>query len=596
MGHLVSAVTHRRAPARLAMGGTWVLAGALALGACGGGGGDDDAAPRGGYGSALPSHSQKRGGTLKILAAATLGTLDPGGSPTQLENTIIFATQRTLYSFKPGDPNTPVPDLADGAPALGADNRSVRVKLKRGIRYGTNEKAAVTGREVTAADVKYALERAFNPNVANGYVTTYFPLVGSEHANGADIAGITTPGRYTIELKLTKPIAATAARALVLPLTAPVPRSYAAPLDTKAHSVYQTQPEVQAFTGPYMIQSYVPDRSATLVRNPEWDSRTDIRPAYLDRIEWTQGVDPEVAGRQIFSARGYANGDTPASSAIERFARQAPDRISFTPLGNRFVALNTQRKPFSDINVRKAVAAVLDRNAMRLQRGGPSIGDIASHFLPPRMPGFEEAGGLAGPGADYLRKPAGDPALAASYMRKAGYASGKADRQPILMIGTSGSFAKDTAEITRDALESLGFDVTLRLFDQTTVNSRFCGSSREARRIDVCANIGWNPDFRDPYAMLVPNFDGHSIGPEITTNPSLFDDSQINAAMEKAALVRNERRRAKAWGEIDRRLVAEVPAVPFLWEKVPNITSQDVYGVVARWNAAWDLSYMSLKR
>src|SRR3954471_7844901 len=112
MGHLVSAVTHRRAPARLAMGGTWVLAGALALGACGGG---DDAAPRGGYGSALPSHSQKRGGTLKILAAATFGTLDPGGSPTQLENTIIFATQRTLYSFKPGDPNTPVPDLADGA-------------------------------------------------------------------------------------------------------------------------------------------------------------------------------------------------------------------------------------------------------------------------------------------------------------------------------------------------------------------------------------------------------------------------------------------------------------------------------------------------
>ena len=593
MGDFVSAVTHRLAPARLAAAGTWMLVGALALGACGGGG--NDAAPRGGYGSGLPSDSQKRGGTLKVLASETLGTLDPGGSPTQLENPIVFATQRALYYFKPGDPNTPVPDLADGAPVLGADNRSVRVKLKRGIRYGTNEKTAVTGKEVTAADVKYALERAFNPNVANGYARTYFPLVGSEHANGGDIAGITTPGRYAIELKLTKPFAPTTARALVLPLTAPVPRSYAARFDTEVHSVYETRPQAQAFTGPYMIQSSVPGRSVTLVRNPEWEPRTDTRPAYLDRIEWSQGVDPDVAGRQIFSARGYANGDTPTPSTIERFARRAPDRISFTPLGNRFVALNTQRKPFSDINVRKAVAAVLDRNAMRLQRGGAIIGDIASHFLPPAMPGFEEAGGLTGPAADYLRKPAGDPALAASYMRKAGYASGKAGRQPILMIGTSDSPAKETAEIAHDALESLGFRVTLRVYDQTTVNTKLCGASSEMRRIDVCANVGWIPDFRDPYAMLVPNFDGHSIQREITTNPSLFDDPQINAAIERAAPVRDERQRAKALGAVDRRLVAQVPAVPFLWDKVANITSQDVYGVVARWNGAWDLSYMSLK-
>jgi peptide/nickel transport system substrate-binding protein len=593
MGDLVSAATQRPALARLAVGGIWVLVGALTLGACGGGG--TDAAPRGGYGSALPSDSQKGGGTLKVLAAERFDTLDPGGSHSQIDNMVIFATQRALYYFKPEDPSIPVPDLADGAPVLAADNRSVRVKLKRGIRYGTNEKTAVTGKEVTAADVKYAFERAFDPNVGNGYVQAYFPLLGSEHAKGGDIAGITTPGRYTIELKLTKPFAPTTARALVLPITAPVPRSYAAQFDTKRTNPYRGQPQVQAFTGPYMIQSYVPDRSVTLVRNPEWDPRTDLRPAYLDRIEWAQGVDPDVAGRQIFSVRGYANGDTPTPGTIERFATRAPARISFTPLGNRFVALNTQRKPFSDINVRKAFAAVLDRNAMRLQRAGAIVGDIASHFLPPGMPGFDEAGGLAGPGADYLRKPAGDPALAASYMRKAGYASGKADGEPILMIGTGESPAKETAEITHDALESLGFDVTMRLFDQTTVNTKFCGVLSEMRRIDVCANIGWIPDFTDPYAMLVPSFDGHTIGPQITTNPSLFDDPQINAAMEKAALVRNDRRRAEAWGEIDRRIVAQVPAIPFLWDKVANITSQDVYGVVARWNGTWDLSYMSLK-
>ena len=42
---------------------------------------------------------------------------------------------------------------------------------------------------------------------------------------------------------------------------------------------------------------------------------------------------------------------------------------------------------------------------MQLTRGGALTGDIATHFLPPTMAGFEEAGGAAGTGADYLANP-----------------------------------------------------------------------------------------------------------------------------------------------------------------------------------------------
>ena len=41
-------------------------------------------------------------------------------------------------------------------------------------------------------------------------------------------------------------------------------------------------------------------------------------------------------------------------------------------------------------------------------RGGKFIGDIPTHFLPPGIPGFEEAGGLEGPGFDFLKNPRGD--------------------------------------------------------------------------------------------------------------------------------------------------------------------------------------------
>ena len=36
-------------------------------------------------------------------------------------------------------------------------------------------------------------------------------------------------------------------------------------------------------------------------------------------------------------------------------------------------------------------------------------------------------------------------------------------------------------------------------------------------------------------------------------------------------------------------------AVPWFWDKQPNIESKGVQGVIAQWNADWDLSYTSLK-
>ena len=93
----------------------------------------------------------------------------------------------------------------------------------------------------------------------------------------------------------------------------------------------------------------------------------------------------------------------------------------------RYIALNNTVKPFDDLNVRKALSAAFDRDALRKAFGGPLVGEIPTHWIPPGQPGFEEAGGDAGPGVDFLAKPEGDIDLAMEYMKKAGYASGKYD-------------------------------------------------------------------------------------------------------------------------------------------------------------------------
>ena len=78
--------------------------------------------------------------------------------------------------------------------------------------------------------------------------------------------------------------------------------------------------------------------------------------------------------KTILSGAADANGDTPPPPAELRSilaSSTQSKQLFFTPSGgSRYIALNTTKPPFDNLDVRKAVAYVLDRNAMRLTRGG----------------------------------------------------------------------------------------------------------------------------------------------------------------------------------------------------------------------------------
>ncbi len=542
------------------------------------------------FNAAVPASDQKRGGTLTVPSVESFQHLDPGQAYFQLDYMVDYAVHRSLYYYKPDNSEQAIPDIADGDPKVSSDGKTVTVKIKKGIKYGTNKNVpGVTGTDVKAADIKYAFERTSKPSVPNGYVTAYFPFQG-----GSPATGITTPDDQTIVFHLAKPFGATMAKALVMPITMPVPERYAKKFDAQTPDRYDTHPEEQAFTGPYMIQSYAADKSLTLVRNPQWDGATDTRPAYVDKVVWKMGADPTVRDRQVLDGTSMVNGDTLAASTVKRAATSAKDQISFSPLGNRYVTLNTVKKPFSDVNVRRAAAAILDRRAMQLARGGQLVGDVATHFLPPGLPGFEQAGGMAGPGFDFLKNPGGDANVAAAYMKKAGFASGKYNGPPIVMFGDNSSPGKDTTAIVQRGLEELGFKVKLHSVEHSAFYDTCQTVSKVKDKVDVCANSGWLPDFFDPYAMLNAVFNGEAIVPQNNVNMSLFDDKKINAEMDKASALAGDAR-AKAWGDIDRQLTDLEPAIPWFWDKQANLQAKNVHGVIAKWNAAWDLAWTSIK-
>ena len=578
-----------------------LLALTLGVAACGG---DDDDGGEQGTTQGTPAEG-KKGGKLTALWAGDVDFIDPGQGYYQMSLQINRTTQSMLYMPKVDDPTVVEPLLAESDPQISADGCTVTVKIKDGVKF-----SPPVNRAVTSADVKYAIERGFFNTVNNGYAGAYFGEVKGSKVGvepGTEISGIETPDDSTIVFNLKtrtagKCAGGVVAGALVMPLTAPVPKDYAAKFDAKNPSTYGQN---QVSTGPYMVQNdasgkaigYEAGKLIHLVRNPNWDQSLDVRPAYLDEIEIQEGNDDAtVSAQKVLQGQGLISGDQPPPPAVLRQAlTQNKDQIQLVPTGGgRWISLNTTVKPFDDPNVRKAISAGFDRDALRKTRGGEVVGDIPTHYIPPGMNGFEQAGGLEGPGIDFMSNPKGDMNLAAEYFKKAGYSSGKYEgNETFSMVGDNEGVGAKTAEVAAEQFERLGIHVRLRQVTHDAMYTKYCNVP--SAKIAICPNVGWLKDFGDPQTYLDPTFNGENIIPQNNSNWSELDVPEINKAMNDAKVLTEPSERGQAWADIDKMVTEQAPAVNWIWDKNPNIESSNVQGVIDVDNALWALPYMSLK-
>lgn len=591
---------------------TLVASLSLSVAACGG---DDESSSNSaqtGAGETQEVQEGKQGGKITYLAAGDVDFVDPGQTYYTFGFMVQNAVNRTLYAFEPDNSTTPIPDLADGEPEVSEDKKTVTIKLKQGIKY-----APPVDREVKSADIKYAFERAFASNVPSGYAGTYFssiegaPEAQSKKASEIDIPGIETPDDYTVVFRLSEAQAPLITQALVMPITTPVPEEYAKEFDAKNPTEYDTQ---VAFTGPYMIRNNAESgeltgwkrgRSMEIVRNPNWDKSKDFRPAYLDAITIEMGnEDLTVASRRALSGNATlcCDAGSPPAPVLRSALSRNKDQILFVPSGGtRYISFNTTVKPFDNVNVRKAIIAGSNREALRQTRGGEVLGDIANGWIPPGIPGFEEAGGLKqNTDLDFLANPAGDMNVAKKYMMQAKAEGVPVDDQgkytgedEILVIGTNADPGKKTAEVYQNQLEQLGFKLNFRIVSQETLYTKFCGVPD--RNVATCPNVGWFKDFSDPQSMLDATFNGDNILKQGNVNWPELDVPEINQAMKEAALIEPGTERNQAWARINKMIAEQAPAIPWIWDKTALVQSKDVQGVASSYSTTHDLTFTSLK-
>ena len=392
--------------------------------------------------------------------------------------------------------------------------------------------------------------------------------------------------------------------ALVLPLSAPVPEEYAKRFDAMKPSEYGNY---EVATGPYMLKNdsagkvlgigYVPGKSATLVRNPNWNPATDFRPAYLDQIDIEIGGDPTVIGRQVLEGSDMVQNEAPAQSIVKLAYEKFRTQLEISPgAGDHYIAVDNKQGPFANVNVRKAFWAALDRTAMNKARGGELVTNVMTHFIYPEIPGFEQAGGLKGPQVDYNDYPEGNAAVAAKYMRLAGYPSGKytggktlADRrlqrQPAHRRRRNRQPDAEEPRLQDEVHARRILGHVLEVLRHAGRIDRRLPERRLGRRLRRPPGGARRGVQRQEHRLDRQQ----QLGPGERPRNQQGDGQPPNWS--------SARRHARnAWAQIDRKLVAQAAAIPFDWDKQPNVESKDVAGVGDLWNTGqWDYSFTSLK-
>jgi peptide/nickel transport system substrate-binding protein len=558
--------------------------------------------------STAPSNAVK-GGTLTVIANGDVDYIDPGAAYYQPTYMIDLAADSPLMGWPSNDTAAPQPLLASAAPTVTNGGKTITFHIKPNVHYSPPTGGGPGwSKPVVSQDVKYAIERSLMPGVPNGYTTLYFTdLEGLAAAQAAvkkdptkapNLSGITTPNSSTIVFNLSKPSSIGVIDALSLPVSSPVPEGYAAKYDKVTPSSSYGAHQIDV--GPYYIANYQAGKQITLLRNPNYTAGSDFRPAYLDKIVVQEGYsDENSAVRKILTGQSMVNFDFDATGeALKMAALQYPKQLTLTPGGgNRFIALNTSKPPFNNVNTRRAVVAASNRVALLDTRGGLLSGSLATHFIPPGIPGFQQAGGFAGPAnLDFIQHPTGDMALAESYMKKAGYSSGKCTGNcTITMVSDNTPPGSNTAQVFKAQLTQLGFNVQLHPVEHAVMYTKFC--SVVANEPNVCPNVGWVKDFNDGQAIIDVPFNGKTIAGSPTNNSNWpqLNDPTINAALNSAKYITDPTARAAEYGKIDDMITALAPAVPWDWDWETNVSSPNVVPVINLFNGLTDLAYTSLK-
>jgi len=332
------------------------------------------------------------------------------------------------------------------------------------------------GSKMTMEDVLFSFERSKDPE-GGTYFADFF----------ADVESFTVDG-WRFIIKLSQPSA----------VFKFVPATGAGRIISKAYyeahaDNFGTAEGGIVATGPFVFQSWTSGQEIVLKKNENYWNKDKLNANIVDTLVFR--IIPEDTTRIIALQTG--NADFCANLPQDQIDVLAADKnLNLTSVDSAhltYLALNTERAPMSDVNVRKAVSRALD--IPQFQKNIIGRAGMAGTILP-----FGPA--LYGENADkwqeYLQKNQGytlDLEAAKNHLAASAYPNGfDCD-----IIVSENSLANQRALYIQEALKAININVKIRRMSGDEQDTNQMGGVRDAngkRDYDMLIG-GWEADYPD---------------------------------------------------------------------------------------------------
>ncbi|MGH2802472.1 MAG: ABC transporter substrate-binding protein [Thermoleophilaceae bacterium] len=532
-------------------------------------GDDDDGGDGGGGGGEGAS-----GGSITVSLTSQPDYLDPAMSYTVNGWEPLSVSYSRLLEYKraEGEEGSQlIPGLAEEMPTISEDGTTYELTLRKGLKYSD-------GSPVKASDFEHTIKRVLN--LESGGSAFYLVIEGAQDyvdsgkAEG-DISGIETndqTGKITINL--TEPDA-TFSNVIAMPFASLVPSDTPFKILTK-----DPPPGVGMFT----ITESVPNRQFVLEKNPNYpDLGPDLPAAKVDKI--TAKIIKSAARQTqdvISGELDYMQDPPPADLKPEVKAEYSDRYEEHTTVSTYFFFMNHRVPPFDKPEIREAVNIGLDKPALaRLFAGELTPG---CSFLPPGMPGFDEA-------LDVEECPWGNPneppdiERARQMIEDAGEAGTK-----VTVWSNNDDPSDKVGEAYADQLNRMGFDAEPKILDGG-VYFQTIGNQRTKAQTGF---TNWFQDFPHPknFMFLV---DGASIQPTNNQNFGNVDDPEITqgiAELNQEPELTDEV--VDQWRELNVQLVEEAHVAPYGHRKLATFVSERMdFENCTRFHPVWNNDWSS---
>ena len=511
----------------------------------------------------------KSGGTVQVYEEDDFSHLDPGQiyvSDAGLLSKLIFRGLTTYKEDAKGN-LTVVGDLATDPGKVSDGGRTWTYTLKSGIKDEN-------GHVIDSADIRHTFERLYDPFITDGptYIQQWLSGAGTTYrkAYGGPFKGkhlpdtvLATPDDKTVvfHFKAAQP---DLPQALTMGGYSVVPEK----TDTKAK--YDTKPVA---VGPYKISEFKAGKNMKLVRNTNWDARTDpMRHQYVDGFNIDINHDDEDQTKTLLADRGDAKNTIMftgqvATTQVQKVVSDAA-AMKRTVQGYAIYVwqMNFNMDRIKDKRIRDAITYAMPSVAVYKADGGAYGGEVANSLMAPTLPGYQKDFDPF----DRAGHPNGDIAKAKKLIEEAG-AKGKR-----IVYGYSNiPVRQQQAILVENALTKIGLDVQKKEFDNATWYEEM---GKVKNGLDIYMT-GWGQDWSSASTVFPPVYDGTQIQ-DGSSNYSHVNDEHINSEIARILKITDTAEATKAWTALNQYISTKVnPAAPIYYVKVFQLAGSNVGGL-----------------